>query len=136
MSYELKIDPKTRAAGRFIGQVRKSLVLAAIDEKTETGISQREIASRLGVNRSVINRLLRGESNLTLRSVAEIAWALGWEPVFTLRRRKRIAREHNHLVAAHPHRQILKSATSSTFGNSVPTSSTSTLPVNIMESAG
>ena len=77
MSYELKISPKDRAAGRFIGAVRKSLILAALQEKKESGLSQAVVAQKLGVHRSVINRLLRGSANLTLRSVAEIAWALG-----------------------------------------------------------
>lgn len=87
MSYELKISPKDRAAGRFIGAVRKSLILAALQEKKESGLSQAVVAQKLGVHRSVINRLLRGSANLTLRSVAEIAWALGWEIVFQLRKR-------------------------------------------------
>ncbi len=114
MSYELKIDPKSRAAGRFIGQVRKALVTAALDEKKETGVSQQQIASRLGVNRSVINRLLRGEANLTLRSVAEIAWALGWEPDFTLRRRARKSPERNHFETAKANRPITTPATRTT----------------------
>lgn len=98
MSYELKIDPMSRAAGRFIGKVRKELVSAVIEEKNETGINQQKIADKLGVNRSVINRLLKGDSNLTLRSIAEIAWALGWEPVFTLRRKAKIAADKNHHI--------------------------------------
>ena len=85
MSYELKIDAKDRAAGRFIGRVRKALVLAALDEKQRSGISQQSIADKLGVNRSVINRLLREDANLTLRSVAELAWTLGLKPTFELR---------------------------------------------------
>lgn len=87
MSYELKISAKDRASGRFIGTVRKKLINAALDEKRQTGISQSAVASKLGVSRSVINRLLRGQANLTLRTVAELAWALGWEPVFSLRRK-------------------------------------------------
>lgn len=86
MSYELKIDPKHRAAGRFIGKVRKALVLAALDEKRASGITQKKVADALGRDRSVVNRLLRGEANLTLRTVAEIAWALGWEPEFSLKK--------------------------------------------------
>jgi plasmid maintenance system antidote protein VapI len=87
MSYELKIDPKKRAASRFIGKVRKALISAAIEEKKLSGISQKEIAEAIGVNKSVVSRMLKGESNLTLRSVGELAWALGWEPDFTLKRR-------------------------------------------------
>jgi transcriptional regulator with XRE-family HTH domain len=83
----LKISSKNRAAGRFIGAVRKALISAAIQEKRESGLTQAVVAQKLGVHRSVINRLLRGSANLTLRSVAEIAWALGWEIVFQLRKR-------------------------------------------------
>lgn len=85
MSYELKISEKDRAAGRFIGAVRKALLLAALDEKEASGITQHSIAKKLDVNRSVINRLLRGDANLTLRSVGELAWALGRRPSFELR---------------------------------------------------
>jgi DNA-binding phage protein len=91
MSYELKIDPKRRAAGRFIGTVRKALINAALEEKQSRGLSQQKVAECLGVNRSVINRMLRGEVNLTLRSVAELAWAMGWQPHFSLRRIEREA---------------------------------------------
>jgi transcriptional regulator with XRE-family HTH domain len=84
MSYELKISPKDRAVARFINGVRKALTLAAIDAKKRHKISQHSIAQKLGVNRSVINRQLRGEGNITLRSAAEIAWALGKVPTFSL----------------------------------------------------
>ncbi|MGH6761364.1 MAG: helix-turn-helix domain-containing protein [Phyllobacterium sp.] len=81
MSYKLRIPPKDRASGRFIALVRKALISAAMDEK---GVSQQSIANKLGVNRSVVNRLLRGESNLTLRSIGELAWALEYKPSFKL----------------------------------------------------
>lgn len=133
MSYELKIDPKSRAAGRFIGHVRKALVSAAIDEKKETGVNQNQIATRLGVNRSVINRLLRGEANLTLRSVAEIAWALGWEPVFSLRRRVPDGAKRNHFEPAAADRLVVKPATGTTATNPMLRSSTATSRVNTLE---
>lgn len=84
MSYELKISPKDRAASRLVHSIHKQLVLAAL----ETGTGQQEIAEKLGVNRSVVNRLLRGTANLTIRTLGEVAWALGLEVVVTLRRRR------------------------------------------------
>lgn len=84
MFFEVDISPKERAAARFIGSVRKALLRAAFAEKENAGVTQQSIAEKLGVNRSVINRMLKGESNLTLRSVAEIAWALGMQAEFTL----------------------------------------------------
>lgn len=87
MSYELRVDERQRAGSRFIAKVGKALTLAALDERDRSGITQQSIATKLGVNRSVINRWLRGGANLTLRTVAEIAWALGFEIVFELRKR-------------------------------------------------
>lgn len=102
MSYELKIDPKKRVAGRFIGSVRKALIIAALDEKSRRGLTQQKVADCLGVNRSVINRMLRGETNLTLRSVAELAWAMGWEPRFSLHRIEK-AERGNEAMEVPPH---------------------------------
>lgn len=93
MSYELKIGPKDRAAGRLISQTHKLLTMAALESKKETGISQQAIADKLGVNRSVISRLLNGGANLTVRTVAEIAWALGFEVYFMLRKRKDVGNQ-------------------------------------------
>ncbi|MCC0807594.1 helix-turn-helix transcriptional regulator [Methylobacterium sp. W2] len=42
--------------------------------RTET---QSSIADKIGVNRSVINRRLTGQTNMTLESVADLVWALG-----------------------------------------------------------
>jgi transcriptional regulator with XRE-family HTH domain len=41
------------------------------------GISQRELASRLGVTEARVSQVTRGGKNLTLRSLAAIGWALG-----------------------------------------------------------
>lgn len=136
MSYELKIGAKDRFAGRFIGAVRKALMRAAMAEKKVSGLSQQSIASKLGINRSVINRILKGEFNLTLRSVAEIAWALGWEIEFSLRKpttgagtRSGLvtsvasaalqAQPHGTLVEAPPmiHGAVITSATSPTVND-------------------
>lgn len=87
MSYELRIDEKQRAGSRFIAKVGKAITIAALDERQNSGITQQSIANKLNVNRSVINRWLRGGANLTLRTLAEIAWALGFEIVFELRKR-------------------------------------------------
>ena len=85
-SFMFDIGEKARKAARFIWHVRSELQRALIAEKATRKLTQQAIADQLGVNRSVINRQLMGEENLTLRSVAEIAWALGWEPVFELRK--------------------------------------------------
>jgi transcriptional regulator with XRE-family HTH domain len=72
MSYRLKIDPKSRKAARFISRLQKAIQKALID----SGKSQQDVATILGVDRSVINRRLSGKANLTARSIAEFAYAL------------------------------------------------------------
>lgn len=72
MSYRLKISPKSRKAGRFIASVHRNLQKAFL----ETGLKQQELAAKLSIDRSIVNRRLQGKSNLTLRSIAELAWAM------------------------------------------------------------
>lgn len=80
MSYQIAIPKTRRAAARFIQQVRAQLLRAV----AEAEVSQADIARELGVNRSVINRELRGTSDLSLGRVAEIAVILGCLPKLTL----------------------------------------------------
>jgi ribosome-binding protein aMBF1 (putative translation factor) len=83
--FRFDIDAKSRTAGRFIGRVRREL-LRAITEEKRSGLTQQEIARRLESRRSNINRQLSGEAEITLRSLAELAWALDREIAFELRR--------------------------------------------------
>ena len=41
------------------------------------GLTQRELASRLGVSEARVSRLLNGRENLTLRTIADLGWATG-----------------------------------------------------------
>ena len=87
-SYVFDIGEKTRKASRFISHVRSELQRALVEEKTARKLTQQSIAEKISVNRSVVNRQFMGEENLTLRSVAELAWAMGWEPSFFLKKRE------------------------------------------------
>lgn len=75
MSYRIKLDPKSRKAARFISQLQKKLQKAFIS----SGKTQQEVATALGIDRSVINRRLSGSANLTARSIAELAHAINKE---------------------------------------------------------
>jgi ribosome-binding protein aMBF1 (putative translation factor) len=85
MFFRFDIDARSRSAGRFIGRVRREL-LRAITEEKRAGLTQQELARRLESQRSNINRQLSGEAEITLRSLAELAWALDREIAFELRR--------------------------------------------------
>ena len=84
--YTFDIGEKARAVGRFIGEVRAELQMALAEEKQSRKLTQQKIATMIGTDRSVINRQLMGYENLTLRRVAELAWAMGWEIVFQLKK--------------------------------------------------
>jgi len=79
------IGGKSRTVARFMGTVRRELQKAVASEKRTRKLTQQQIADMLDTNRSVINREILG-GNLTLRRLAELAWALGWEIVFEFRK--------------------------------------------------
>lgn len=84
MSFRMQIDPMRHAAALFIGTVRDELLRALVSAKESSGLTQSELARKIGVHRSVVNRELAGHANLTLRRVAELACAMGYTPVFDL----------------------------------------------------
>lgn len=85
-SYLFDIGGRARKISRFVGRVRGELQRALVEEKKLRKLSQQDIAHNIGVNRSVINRQLMGTENLTIRRVAELAWAMGWDIEFKMNR--------------------------------------------------
>lgn len=83
-SYQIAIEPHRRAAARFVVHVRRALQKAFVEEQKARGLSQAEIARLLNVNRSVINRELKGFKDITLGRVAELAWAMGRKAAFSV----------------------------------------------------
>jgi Transcriptional regulator, contains sigma factor-related N-terminal domain len=84
-SFRISITPSRRIATRFIDKVRRALQRAYAEEESARGLTQSEIAKNIGVHRSIINRELRGQKDMTLGRVAELAYAMGREPIFELR---------------------------------------------------
>lgn len=81
MSFQISLSPSKRAAGRFVGKVRRSLQ-KALSERPD--ISRAEIARELDVHRSVITRQLSGTKDISLSRAAEIACLLGYDIDFDL----------------------------------------------------
>jgi transcriptional regulator with XRE-family HTH domain len=94
MSYQIKIDPKSRKAARFISRLQKAIQKALSD----SGKTQQEVATILGVDRSVVNRRVRGSANLTARSIAEFAYAFDKDIVLDFVDRELI--EHSNVAVA------------------------------------
>ena len=80
MSYRMPISARSRKAGRFIARVHSEIQRAF----TASGMKQNALAEKLGVNRSHVNKQLLGQTNLTLRTIADLAWAMDKEIHFSL----------------------------------------------------
>jgi hypothetical protein len=86
-SYQFAPSLRKRIGARFLTRVRRELQKAFMEEKASRGMTQAELARILGIDRAVVCRQLAGTSNLTLRTLADYAWALQREPVFALQKR-------------------------------------------------
>ncbi|WP_165816194.1 helix-turn-helix domain-containing protein [Kumtagia ephedrae] len=80
MSYQMRISARSRTAGRFIARVHSEVQKAFV----ASGLKQNDLAKKMGVDRSVVNRQLLGQTNLTLRSIADLAWALNTPISFSM----------------------------------------------------
>ena len=100
-SFQITLTPSKRAAGRFVSRVRRKIQKALAEEEKKSGIKQTDIARTIGVHRSVINREIRGEKDLTLSRVAELAMALGRIPSFELLEPSAVAGLGANTPAAH-----------------------------------
>lgn len=107
-SFQFDIGSRARNAGRFIGRVRNELLKALSERKKDGKLSQQELAKKLEVHRSLINRQLSGEANLTLRSLADLAWAMDMEISFELKK---------PVVEAGQNQPVNHSVTTSTIGH-------------------
>ncbi|WP_156386662.1 helix-turn-helix transcriptional regulator [Aureimonas sp. Leaf454] len=76
MSFQIEVDPREAASSELISDVGYQLQDALIEVKSRHQITQQKIAESLGVDRSRVNRCFSGYSNLTLKSLAELAWAM------------------------------------------------------------
>lgn len=113
-SFEYVIDERSRAGSRFLSRVRDELQRALTAEKAQRKLTQQSIADKLGVNRSVVNRQFMGLENLTVRTIGELLWAIGWEPHFEAMKPESAAGA-NEFVPAKPEEMSQKSAPTKKF---------------------
>lgn len=76
MSFSSKVSPRRRTYVRLIGEIARALHTALLEEGKTKGLTQSAIAEKLGKNKSVISRLFAGSSNMTLESLADLAFAM------------------------------------------------------------
>jgi transcriptional regulator with XRE-family HTH domain len=68
------------------GELQKNLAQNLRREREQRGLSQEAFAEFLGFHRTYVGAMERGERNLSLRSVEEIATRLDCAPLDLLRR--------------------------------------------------
>ena len=115
MSYRTGVKGNRRAAARFVAKVHRT-VQKAFDARKAAGLTQAAIAEQLDVHRSVINRQLNGNDDMSIGRVAEFAWAMGYDIDLKFVEKPSIAR--SNLMAPTP--PALRSSASS-FGDDVAT---------------
>jgi transcriptional regulator with XRE-family HTH domain len=86
-SFELELDEQSRVGSEFMARVVNEIRRAVATEKSSRKLTQQAIADKIGTSRAVINRQIQGLENLSARRIAEILWAIGWEPYFEARRK-------------------------------------------------
>jgi len=71
---------KTRAGGLFLAAFHAAISTAAAERRKRSATTLAELANRLDVDRSMVTRILKGAGNPTVRTIGELAWAMGMRP--------------------------------------------------------
>lgn len=77
MSFRPRTPHHSMLGASLVSETKEKLLEIFLEVKAKIGITQAELARRLGVDRSVINRQLHNEADLSLMRVGEIAAILG-----------------------------------------------------------
>jgi transcriptional regulator with XRE-family HTH domain len=83
-SFDFEISAKDLAGAEHVTRVGRQLVAAFVRQARKEKITKAELARRLDLDKASISRMLRGNANLTLRSVGELCWAMGVRPDLTI----------------------------------------------------
>ncbi|WP_158047079.1 helix-turn-helix transcriptional regulator [Skermanella pratensis] len=71
-----RIDERRRSYLRLVSEIKHVLAQALAEEQERRGLTMAEMARILEVDRSHISRKLSGETNMTLETLADLAYAL------------------------------------------------------------
>lgn len=70
------LDKRARTYARMIASIRHELNQALTEEYEKRGLTQAKIAEILGKDKGFISRKLNGAANMTLETLADLAFAL------------------------------------------------------------
>jgi hypothetical protein len=119
-TFELDIGEQARVSLDFLDQVINEFQRAVSLERETRKVTQQSIAEKIGTSRAVVNRQVQGLENLSARRIAELFWAIGWQPRFSAHK---IPRGDNNFVGGQSSNvQLYKSIdTSSSASNAAST---------------
>lgn len=123
--FRFDVGARRRKAGRLIGRVRSELLEALWEELLASNMTIDDLARKLNVPRSTINKQLEGGAKLTLRALADLAWALDRDVTFELTRRVEISGQNSGRDTSTVHTTQMK-----VVGEQKATSSTLPYPAN------
>jgi plasmid maintenance system antidote protein VapI len=83
-SFSFDISEKDLAGAQFISKASRRLIAAFVQKMRTEKLTKQQIADLLDVDKSTVSRMLRGNSNLTLRTIGELAWAMDVDPDLAL----------------------------------------------------
>jgi len=87
-SSNLLLDGRRRTYVRLIGEVRHALNQALAEEFKANGLTKAAMATKLQKSKSFVTRKMNGTSNMTLESLADLAFALNRPVTISLPSRK------------------------------------------------
>lgn len=77
-SFRHKSDDKRSTYLGLAGSIESQLRQAYAKRHEQGRETQASLAEKLGVNRSAVNRRLLGHTNMTIETLANMVWALGY----------------------------------------------------------
>lgn len=76
MSFKSRIDKRRQTYIRLLSEIAHALNQALDEEHARRGLTQADIARTLGKEKSFVSRKLSGDTNMTLETLADLAYAL------------------------------------------------------------
>jgi transcriptional regulator with XRE-family HTH domain len=98
-SSKLKVDERRRSYVRLLGEINHALNGALAEENAKRGLTITKMAQLLKRSKSHISRKMNGSSNMTLETLADLAYALN-RPVKVLLPERGQAANTNHVRGA------------------------------------
>lgn len=83
MSLLFEMSAQERDSAAIMHQLNKAFISAVYEASKAKHVTQKELADRLGVDKSTVSRLLQGRGNPTFRTFSDVCAALGIKPELT-----------------------------------------------------